>query len=119
MPEYLSPGVYIEETSYRSNIIEGLSTTTTGFVGPTRYGPIDLEPVLLTSLADFEAIYGDGAQLELGDGGQKYHNYMWHAVRAFFTEGGRRLYVARIFNSSSWVPDSQTGVASFPASGSS
>ena len=25
------------------------------------------------------------------------HNYLWHAVRAFFTEGGRRLYIARTF----------------------
>ena len=26
------------------------------------------------------------------------HNYMWHAVRAFFENGGSRLYVKRIFN---------------------
>ena len=43
MPEYLAPGVYVEEVSYRSKSIEGVSTTTTGFVGPTRYGPVDLE----------------------------------------------------------------------------
>ena len=39
MPEYLAPGVYVEEVSFRSKSIEGVSTTTTGFVGPTRYGP--------------------------------------------------------------------------------
>ena len=39
MPEYLAPGVFMEEVSYRSKSIEGVSTTTTGFVGPTRYGP--------------------------------------------------------------------------------
>ena len=50
MPEYLAPGVYVEEVSFRSKSIEGVSTTTTGFVGPTRYGPIDDEPELLTSL---------------------------------------------------------------------
>ena len=44
MPEYLAPGVYVEETSFRSKSIEGVSTTTTGFIGPTRYGPTDLEP---------------------------------------------------------------------------
>ena len=54
MPEYLSPGVYVEEVSFRSNTLVGLSTTTTGFVGPTRYGPTDLVPALLTSLADFK-----------------------------------------------------------------
>ena len=39
MPEYLAPGVFVEEVSYRSKSIEGVSTTTTGFVGPTRSAP--------------------------------------------------------------------------------
>lgn len=95
MPEYLAPGVYVEETSYRAKSIEGVSTTTTGFVGPTRYGPIDMEPEIVTSLGDFERVYGDGQPLEFAGG--RMHNYLWHAVRAFFEEGGRRLYVARTF----------------------
>ena len=65
MPEYLAPGVYVEEVSYRSKSIEGVSTTTTGFVGPTRYGPVDLEPDLITSLGEFERIYGDGKPLDV------------------------------------------------------
>jgi len=97
MPEYLAPGVYVEEVSYRSKSIEGVSTTTTGFVGPTRYGPVDLEPDVLTSLADFESTYGDGQPLKFTDVGQMT-NFMWHAVRAFFEEGGKRLYVVRAFH---------------------
>ena len=31
MPEYLAPGVYVEEVSYRSKSIEGVSTSTNGF----------------------------------------------------------------------------------------
>ena len=31
MPEYLAPGVFVEEVSYRAKSIEGVSTTTTGF----------------------------------------------------------------------------------------
>ena len=96
MPEYLAPGVYVEETSFRARSIEGVSTTTTAFVGPTRYGPIDLEPDIITSLVEFERIYGDRQQLDFTDAGTM-HNYMWHAVRAFFEEGGKRLYVARVF----------------------
>lgn len=38
MPEYLAPGVYVEETSYRSKSIEGVSTSTRGFVGSIRRG---------------------------------------------------------------------------------
>ena len=36
MPEYLAPGVYVEETTFRQKSIEGVSTSTAGFVGPTR-----------------------------------------------------------------------------------
>ena len=96
MPEYLAPGVYVEEVSFRSKVIEGVSTTTTGFVGPTRYGPLELEPDILTSLVEFEQSYGDRQKLAYGTG-LVTDNYMWHAARAFFTEGGKRLYVKRIF----------------------
>ena len=95
MPEYLAPGVYVEETSFRSKSIEGVSTTTTGFVGPARYGPIDLDPEIITSLVEYERIYGDRGQLVFD--GAASHNYLWQAVRAFFEEGGKRLYIGRIF----------------------
>jgi phage tail sheath protein FI len=100
MPEYLAPGVYVEETSFRTKAIEGVSTTTTAFIGPTRYGPWNLDPDIITSLGEFERTYGDGRKLSFAqDGGQNLEqdNYMWHAARAFFTEGGKRLYVCRTF----------------------
>lgn len=90
MPEYLAPGVYVEEVSFRAKTIEGVSTSTAGFVGPARYGPTSGEPELLTSFADFERIYGGLDPLDYGP------NYLAHGVRAFFEEGGRRLYVARV-----------------------
>jgi len=100
MPEYLAPGIYAEEVPHRPRPIEGVSTTTTGFVGPTRYGPTDLEPELITSLAEFERVYGDGRPLEFGDTGP-IPNFTWQAVRAFFEEGGKRLYVARVYRQGS------------------
>ncbi len=96
MPEYLAPGVYVEETSFRSKSIEGVSTTTTGLIGPARYGPLDLEPEIITSLGEFERTYGDRQQLNFSDAAGM-DNYLWHAVRAFFEEGGKRLYVSRVF----------------------
>jgi phage tail sheath protein FI len=69
MPEYLAPGVYVEETSFRAKSIEGVGTSTTAFVGPTRKGPFRLDlddlstPELLTSYGDFERIYGSFADL--------------------------------------------------------
>jgi phage tail sheath protein FI len=95
MPEYLAPGVYVEEVSFRSKSIEALSTSTAGFIGPAHYGPTTLIPQLLTSIGEFERIYGGGQQLNFND--TKMDNYLWHAARAFFTEGGKRLYVQRVF----------------------
>jgi phage tail sheath protein FI len=96
MPEYLAPGVYVEEVSFRAKAIEGVSTTTTAFIGPTRYGPTDIVPDVITSLVEFERIYGDRQPLEFNDTGE-LPNYMWHAVRMFFENGGKRLYIARVY----------------------
>ncbi len=40
MPEYLAPGVYVEEQE-GIKTIEGVSTSTTGFAGVTRRGPAE------------------------------------------------------------------------------
>jgi phage tail sheath protein FI len=111
MPEYLAPGVFIEETSFRAKSIEGVSTTTTGFVGPTRSGPLDIEPEIITSLVEFERTYGGKERLEFEDEGT-IDNYMWHAARAFFEEGGKRLYVTRVFaTDAASPPDPLSGFA--------
>ena len=93
MPEYLAPGVYVEETSFRAKSIEGVGTSTTGLVGPTRKGPVGGTPELLTSFGDFERIYGGLDNLEYGT------NFLAHSVRAYFDNGGSRLYVSRVANS--------------------
>ncbi|ESQ15770.1 MAG TPA: phage tail sheath family protein [Chromatiaceae bacterium] len=97
MPEYLAPGVVVEETSFRQKTIEGVSTSTTAYVGPTRFGPQSGEPTLLTSFSEFERIYGGLDQLQF-TGETASHNYLAHAVRCYFEEGGKRLYVARVVN---------------------
>lgn len=105
MPEYLAPGVYVEETSFRAKSIEGVGTSTTAFVGPTRRGPLattqrdaahhpPAPPELLTSFGDFVRIYGGLEDLVLG--GQPVPNYIAHGVLNFFNEGGTRLYVTRV-----------------------
>src|SRR5215472_953662 len=104
MPEYLAPGVYVEETSFRAKSIEGVGTSTTAFVGPTRKGPYRVdadtpEPCeLLTSYGDFERIYGGYEDLVLG--GAATTNFLAQAVLAFFNEGGVRLYVSRVVGAS-------------------
>ena len=76
MPEYLAPGVYVEEVSFRQKTIEGVSTSTTGFIGPTRFGPLLGEPELITSFTDFERIYGGIDRLEFEDATEPMDNYM-------------------------------------------
>lgn len=104
MPDYLAPGVYVEETSFRAKSIEGAGTSTTGFVGPARKGPYRVDedtqevPELLTSYNDFARIYGSMADLDLG-ANVPATNYLAHAVFAFFNEGGSRLYVSRVLGS--------------------
>ncbi len=97
MAEYLAPGVYVEETSFRSKSIEGVGTSTTGFAGATRKGPVGETPELITSVADFERIYGGLGELRFAGASAAQPNYLAHAVRAFFDNGGARLYVSRVF----------------------
>jgi len=96
MPEYLAPGVFVEEVSFRAKSIEGVSTSTCGFVGPTRKGPIQDIPELITNFGEFERTFGSYTPL-LFQAGVPTPNYMTHAVWSFFENGGRRLYVARTY----------------------
>jgi phage tail sheath protein FI len=111
MAEYLTPGVYVEEVSFRAPSIEGVGTSTAAFAGATLTGPIGQTPVLLTSFGDFQNIYGGygNLQLESNTSDPKNINYLALSVKAFFDNGGSQLYVSRVF-----VPQSatNTGVAS-------
>jgi hypothetical protein len=95
MPEFKAPGVYVEEGPFGRRSIGGVETSTAGFVGPTLAGPVAGKLEVLTSASDFERDYGSGTDLTYADG-TRTPNFMWHAARAFFANGGRRLYVARV-----------------------
>ena len=106
MPEYLTPGVYVEETSFRARSIEGVPTSTFGLAGLTAYGPVPYKlaqppvvmvptPTLVTSFTEFERAFGQLDQVGTLD---DTTNYLAHAARAFFNNGGQRLYVSRVFS---------------------
>jgi Bacteriophage tail sheath protein len=99
MPEYLSPGVYVEEVDAGPKPIAPVATSTAGAVGVTRRGPIT--PQLVTSYGDFLRQYGgplplpDIATQSVWDDRGRW----WHAaesVKAFFDEGGARMYFQRV-----------------------
>lgn len=117
MPEYLAPAVYVEETSFRAKSIEGVGTSTAAFFGMTARGPVrvtpaDPTPPLLTSFADFERYYGGTDDLTVA--GNTVPNYLAHAARAFFNNGGGRLYVARLLGAAA-AAGSTGQLASGPA----
>jgi uncharacterized protein len=109
MPEYLAPGVYVEEVSFRSKSIEGVSTSTTGFAGltrtgPVRYfnGPLNYDPPMISNFTEFERRFGGLEPLQTGT---ERLPYTAHAARAFYLNGGQRLYMSRVF-----VPRKVAGV---------
>src|SRR5688500_11570357 len=93
MPEYLTPGVYVEEFEIGAKPIEGVSTSTAGFLGETERGPT--YPQLVTSFPEYRRMFGEFfAETK----------YMPVAVDGFFANGGKRCYVARVVDREGAVP---------------
>ena len=106
MPEYLGPGVYIEEIERGPRPIEGVATSTAAFLGETERGP--LRPRLVTSFGDYCRHFGG----EAGD-----EAYLPYAVRGFFENGGGRAYVCRIAGAGATVASLTAGDLSIEAVG--
>jgi phage tail sheath protein FI len=94
MPEYLSPGVYVEEINLGSKPIEGVSTSTVGFVGMAERGPVN-RPVLVTTFGEYRRIFG-GFLPDNPYG--VLRRWLPYAVDGFFANGGKRAYVVRVAN---------------------
>ena len=86
MPEYLAPGVFIEEIERGPVPIEGVATSTAAFLGETERGPT--RPWLVTSFNDYRRLLRHRVSVK--------RKYMPYALSAFFENGGRRAYVCRI-----------------------
>jgi phage tail sheath protein FI len=110
MPEYLAPGVYVEEVPSAVQPIAGAGTSTAGFIGvsadltgvwdpakqagmPAQPGggaypqAAALSPQPLNSWTEFTQKFGDI---------QVANQYLAHAVYGFFNNGGTRCWVTRI-----------------------
>lgn len=92
MPEYLSPGVYVEEYESGAVPMEGVGTSTAGFIGLAEKGDVIGKPQLVTSFADYQRIFG-GYLSETKYGENRYLPY---AVEHFFINGGSRAFVMRV-----------------------
>jgi phage tail sheath protein FI len=98
MPEYLAPGVYIEEVEIGAKPIEGVSTSTAGFLGYAERGPLN-KPTLVTSFSEFQMIFG--GFLPATKSGTDLGKIRWlaYAVSGFFENGGKRAFVTRVAGS--------------------
>ena len=92
MAEYLSPGVYVEEFESGGKPMEGVSTSTAGFIGLAERGPVEGVPQLVTNFSDFKRIYGGYlSESEFGE-----YRFLAYAVEHFFINGGSRCFVSRV-----------------------
>ncbi len=85
MPNYLSPGVYVEEVDSGSRPIEGVGTAVAAFVGLAETGPFNT-PTLVTNWSQYMQVFGDFVE----------GTYLAQAVYGYFQNGGGACYIVRI-----------------------
>ncbi len=120
MPQYLAPGVYVEEVPSSVQPIAGVGTSTAGFIGevaddvampaqPGKFVTDSLGKTVLDSLGNPTPIryeVSDAGVPQLITSWESFKNHfgdfqagnqiLAHAVYGFFNNGGTRCWVARI-----------------------
>ena len=106
MPEYVNPGVQIEEIGRGPRPIEEVPTSIAALVGETERGSIT--PRLVTSYADYQRWFGGvfGAA-----------KFMPYAANGFFENGGKRAFISRIVGDAATVAQAGFGDFSVRAAG--
>ena len=84
-PQYLSPGVYVEEVERGARPIEGVGTAIAAFVGFAERGPVN-QPTFIANWTQFLSTFG-----KFIPGG-----YLAHAVYGYFHNGGGGCYITRL-----------------------
>ncbi|HYM49497.1 MAG TPA: phage tail sheath family protein [Candidatus Limnocylindrales bacterium] len=85
MPNYLSPGVYVQEVEAGSRPIEGVGTAVAAFVGLAEKGPANA-PTQVTNWSQFVQTFGGFIE----------GSYLAHAVYGYFLNGGGTAFVVRV-----------------------
>jgi phage tail sheath protein FI len=82
-----TPGVYVEEASFRERFIDDAPTSITAFIGRAERGPVN-ESVAVSSKADYDRLFG----------GLWAGSTMSHSIRHFFENGGSDAIIVRVHN---------------------
>jgi phage tail sheath protein FI len=106
MPEYLPPGLDIEEIERGPRPIEGVPTSTAAFLGETERGSV--KPRLVTSYRDYQTWFGDVC------GADKFLPY---AVNGFFENGGKRVFICRLVSDAATTAQTAFGDFAVRATG--
>lgn len=111
MAEYFSPGVYVEEYDNSPRAIEGVGTSTAGFVGCAEKGPSVGAPSLVTSYRSFVKQFGGPlSEFEYGE-----YRYLAPSVEQFFANGGTRCYVSRVIPADAKAATAKKGILTVTA----
>lgn len=82
MPNYLTPGVYVEEIESGNKPLEAASTSIVGFLGVAEKGPVN-EPTLVTNWTQYTKLFGSMHE----------NGWMAHSVFMFFLNGGTKCFI--------------------------
>ena len=104
MPAYTTPGIYYEFVDQTTQAITALRTDITAFIGIAQMGPAH-RPVEVDSWQQFQSTFGNFLP----------NGYLAYSAKAFFENGGSKLYVVRVIAPEATA--STTAVAQ-PADGS-
>src|SRR3979411_1108440 len=100
MPNYLSPGVYVEEVEAGSRPLWGVGPAAPPVVGLAEKGPVNA-PTLVTNWSQFAQTFG----------GFLEGSYLAHSVYGYFLNGGGSAYIVRI-GANGHAPSGQAELAS-------
>ncbi len=92
--EYLRPGVFVEEVPSGDFPIEGVGTSTAGFLGVSERGALG-KPKLVTNWTQFLKNFGS----------YRPDSFLAYAVNGFFLNGGRRCYVSRVASATAEIAE--------------
>lgn len=111
MAEYFTPGVYVEEYDNSPRSIEGVGTSTAGFIGFAEKGPAIGAPSLVTSFKNFTRQFGGFlSQFTYGE-----YRYLANSVEQFFINGGTRCYISRVIPPDAKAAKKELGILSIEA----
>ena len=98
MPDYLHPGVYVEEIESGPRPIEGVPTSTAAILGETERGSVT--PRLVTSYKDYQRWFGNVFSPD---------KFVPYAVNGFFENGGQRAFICRLVGGGATVAFAEFG----------